>query len=204
MSNTVKTETGAEVYESKIQEYLDQYIQEHDHMDMSHETQSKWNAALLYIYKYTFKDDRDNLVYKDNRDTYNDILLNEICDIYINLCYEYDKEVSIVGFCKLTGINTDTIYDWKNGDARLGSSSIDIYKKLNRENEESLSCKLISGGTNPMKILPALNRRHNWNMPNTPTSGIEQHKSLEQIAQERGIQGITDNNSVIDIPDDDL
>ena len=64
------------------------------------------------------------------------------------------------------------------------SSCSDIYKKLVVNNEESLSCKLISGGLNPMKVLPALNRRHNWNMPGNSNPGGEQRQSIEQI-QER-------------------
>ena len=52
--NTVKTESGIEVYEDKISEYLDQYIADHDIVDMHKEPQSRWNAALLYINKYLF------------------------------------------------------------------------------------------------------------------------------------------------------
>lgn len=53
--NTVKTESGVEIYEDQISEYLDQYIDEHDIEDMHKEPQSRWNAALLYINKYLFK-----------------------------------------------------------------------------------------------------------------------------------------------------
>ena len=40
-----------EEYENKISEYLDQYIVEKNIEDMSREPQSRWNAALIYIYK---------------------------------------------------------------------------------------------------------------------------------------------------------
>ena len=53
--NTVKTESGIEVYEDKISEYLDQYIADHDIEDMHREPQSRWNAALIYINKNLFK-----------------------------------------------------------------------------------------------------------------------------------------------------
>ena len=181
--NTVKIENDIEVHEDKISEYLDQYIHEKDIEDMSREPQSKWNAALIYIYKNLFKGHKEDLKGPD-KDTYNDRLMNDICDIYISLCYEYDKEISINGFCFLTGINTDTVYTWGSGERRLGSSCSEIYKKLIKNNEESLSDKLISGGLNPMKVLPALNRRHNWNMPGTNRQGGDQTQSIEQI-QER-------------------
>ena len=189
IDNTVKTDTGVEVYENDIALYLDQYIQERGIQNMSKEPQSKWNACLLYIYKHVFKGNRGNLLYPHSRDTYNSELINDICDIYIDLCYEYDKEVSIMGFSKLTGIDTDTVNTWGRGECRLGSLSTVIYKKLVANNEESLSNMLISGGRNPMKILPALNRRHNWNMGQPRgVDGAIQHRTPEQIAADYALQ----------------
>lgn len=211
--NTIKTEDEAEVYESGIYDYLQQYINERGIEDMSKEPQSKWNAALIYINKYVFINNNE-LMSNINNSMYDEYKVNKICDIYINLCYEYDKEISINGFHFLTGINRDTLYSWKNEETRSNiyydskgnrisniqmwkinhpneeyrqessSSCSDIYKKLVVNNEESLSCKLISGGLNPMKVLPALNRRHNWNMPGNSNPGGEQRQSIEQI-QER-------------------
>lgn len=201
--NTVKVEQGVEVYENKISEYLDQYILEKKIEDMSTEPQSKWNAALIYIYKAVFKNNREKLKGPD-KDTYNDKLINDICDIYIELCYEYDKEVSINGFCFLTGINTDTVYTWGSGERRLGSSCSEIYKKLIKNNEESLSDKLISGGLNPMKVLPALNRRHNWNMPGTSRQGGEEQRSIEEIQQHYKVSELSENTAQLQPPDADF
>lgn len=199
MANTVMTEDGVEIYENKICEYLDKYIAEKDIEDMSKEPQSKWNACLIYIYKAVFKDNKESLKGPD-KDTYNDRLMNDICDIYISLCYEYDKEISINGFCFLTGINTDTVYTWGSGERRLGSSCSEIYKKLIKNNEESLSDKLISGGLNPMKVLPALNRRHNWNMPGTNRQGGDQMQSIEQIQQRYKPAELCDSDTQLDAP----
>lgn len=200
--NTVKIENDIEVYEDKISEYLDQYIHEKDIEDMAREPQSKWNAALIYIYKNLFKGHTEDLKGPD-KDTYNDKLINDICDIYIYLCYEYDKEVSINGFCFLTGIHKDTIYSWGREETRLGSSCSDLYKKLIENNEESLSDKLISGGLNPMKVLPALNRRHNWNMPGTSHQGGEQTQSIEEI-QERYKGVIQQEDAKLELPSADF
>ena len=200
--NTVKIENDIEVYEDKISEYLDQYIHEKDIEDMAREPQSKWNAALIYIYKNLFKGHTEDLKGPD-KDTYNDKLINDICDIYIYLCYEYDKEVSINGFCFLTGIHKDTIYSWGREETRLGSSCSDLYKKLIENNEESLSDKLISGGLNPMKVLPALNRRHNWNMPGTSRQGGEQTQSIDEI-QERYKGVIQQEDAKLELPSADF
>lgn len=199
MANTVMTEDGVEIYENKICEYLDKYIAEKGIEDMSKEPQSKWNACLIYIYKAVFKDNKESLKGPD-KDTYNDRLMNDICDIYISLCYEYDKEISINGFCFLTGINTDTVYTWGSGERRLGSSCSEIYKKLIKNNEESLSDKLISGGLNPMKVLPALNRRHNWNMPGTNRQGGEQTQSIEQIQKRYKPAELCESDTQLDAP----
>lgn len=154
-----------DVFENEICIYLQEYIDDRKIQDMRKEPQSRWNAALIYINKALFRVNRDKLLI-DSRvsNAYNINLINEICDVYITLCYEYDKEISIIGFSKLTGINQDTFYSWGNNETQVGSGASEIYKKLNSEREESLSNKLISGGSNPMKILPALNRHYGWNM----------------------------------------
>ena len=194
--NIIRSEDGIEVYENGIHTYLDEYLETHDVKDMHKEPQSRWNAALLYINKCMFKPHRD-ILRADNYDTgklihnnstnnnaYDLDVVNRLCDIYIDLCYEYDKEVSILGFSKLTGINPDTFYDWGNESSRPGSSGCEIYKKLNREREESLSNKLISGKQNPVGLLGALNRHYGWNMGQPRGTSGEQRQSLEQI-QER-------------------
>lgn len=194
--NTVKTESGIEVYEDRISEYLDQYIDEHKIEDMHKEPQSRWNAALLYINKYLFKPNRDILkadnIYKtgnlvngnaSNCNAYDIDKVNRICDIYINLCYEYDKEISQMGFSKLTGISLETINQWGADNYQLGSSSSEIYKKLTAEREESLSNMLISGKRNPVGLLGALNRHYGWNMGQPRGGTVENHQSIEQIQQ---------------------
>jgi hypothetical protein len=77
----------------------------------------------------------------------------------------YNKEVSIIGFSNLTGIDTDTINDWGNNSNKLSTSCSVIYKKLSKMREESLSNKLADGKQNPVGILAILNRHYQWNLP---------------------------------------
>ena len=195
MGNTVTTENGIEVYETVIHEYLDQYIQEHraedKNFDLHKESQNKWNAVLLYIYKYMFRDNVDILKTLDKvSDRYDIEKVNRVCDIYIELCYEYDKEISILGFCKLTGIVQDTIYSWGSGKTQLGSSASEIYKKLSREREESLSAILVSGKRNPVGVLGVLNHAYSWNMPGVRESKQDSQptESIEQITNELALE----------------
>ena len=182
---TVQTDSGSEIFESAIHEYLQEYIDTHEIEDMHREPQSRWNAALLYINKYYFKLHPEVLTTPGTvSNSYNLDAVNGVCDIYINLCYEYDKEISILGFSKLTGINQDTFYDWGNQSSRPSSSACEIYKKLSQEREESLSNMLISGKRNPVGLLGALNRHYGWNMGQPRGATGEQKQSIEQI-QER-------------------
>ena len=183
--NTIKTESGVEVFENAVSEYLQEYIDTHQIEDMHREPQSRWNSALMYINKYYFKLHPEIFTTPGTvSNSYNLEAVNSVCDIYINLCYEYDKEISILGFSKLTGINQDTFYDWGNQSSRPSSSACEIYKKLSQEREESLSNMLISGKRNPVGLLGALNRHYGWNMGQPRGVSGEQKQSIEQI-QER-------------------
>lgn len=162
------TEEKTEVYNNAIEEAISQYCIDHnlEEKDLYTMDQSRWNSVLMYIYQYAFKPvDTDKRQYNEHSNiNYSDIdLLKSVCNIYINLCYEYSKEISILGFSKLTGINPDTIYTWGKEDG-LSRGTSDIYKNLSREREESLSVRLVSGKGNPVGILGILNRHYGWNM----------------------------------------
>ena len=100
-----------------------------------------------------------------NYNSYDYELINRLCDYYIYLCTLYDKEISQIGFGNLTGINPDTFWDWGNERNKLSKAGCEIYKKLVKFREESLSNKLATGNKNPVGILAILNRHYQWNLP---------------------------------------
>lgn len=182
------TEQKVEVYANDIELYLDQYCIDHGikNNDLYKIDQSRWNSVLLYIYKHVFKptpDNNPNYRYngKSNIDYSNKELLEYICDIYINLCYEYSKEVSIMGFSKLTGITVETLYEWMRNGGEVERGSSEVAKKLNAEREESLSNKLASFKGNPVGILGILNRHYGWNMGQP--RGQEQRQQAPSIPE---------------------
>ena len=212
----VTDQSEIEVYESDIDMYLRLFCEQRTPPieDMSKEPQSVWNACLRYIYKHVFK---DNNIFKDNntvvnnnnsiKSNYNrynyDKILN-VLDIYIyNMCMQYDKEVSIIGFSSLTGIDASLIQDWGVNDRKLSPLSFEIYKKLKVFREESLSNKLVTGNKNPVGILGVLNRHYQWNLP-----GVSREKAnnaalpmseLPQLGANNGSFGqLEDNNSIVD------
>lgn len=188
-----------EIYENDIDLYLQLFCENNGIQNMRQESQAVWNSCLRYIYNNVFKN-TDILKSKDirhidnnyipstfNAYNYNTVLY--VLDIYIyNLCFKYDKEISIIGFSTLTGIDTDTINEWKYKEP--GSSSFVVYKKLHDLREESLSNKLATGNKNPVGILAILNRHYAWNLPGVSREtdkkqalSVEQLPKLGQIEQ---------------------
>lgn len=163
------------------------FCEENGIEDMKKESQSVWNGALRYIRRHVFSN-KDVLKSKDNINIYNNNIpstfnaynydtVNSICDIYIDLCFINDKEVSIIGFSNLTGIDNETINVWGNNDSKLSSLSFGIYKKLSQFREESLSNKLVTGNKNPVGVIAVLNRQYGWASPYTSDSN-RQKRSL--------------------------
>lgn len=173
----VQEELGTiEIYENDIQMYLKMFCEENDINYLKKESQAVWNSCLHYIHKRVFKG-TDKLKSKrlfnninnniqSNCNMYDYEMLLKILDIYAyDMCMCYDKEISIIGFSILTGINQDTIHDWGKDVNKLSSLGCDIYKKLRDLREESLSNKLVTGKQNPVGVLGVLNRHYQWNMP---------------------------------------
>lgn len=194
MEKVQDQEQTIEVFENDIQLYLTLFCEENGIEDMKKESQSVWNGALRYIRRHVFNN-KDVLKSKDNINIYNNNIpstfnaynydaVNNICDIYIDLCFINDKEVSIIGFSNLTGIDNETINIWGNNDNKLSSLSFGIYKKLSQFREESLSNKLVTGNKNPVGVIAVLNRQYGWASPYTSDSN-KQRKSIsaEEIRQ---------------------
>lgn len=204
-------------YENEIEMYLDEFCQQCKPPieDMSKEPQGKWNAALMYINKYVFKGtnklklnkpyDNYNNIYNSNLNNSNcnayDInAVNRLCDIYIYLCGAYDKEISIMGFSKLSGIDWNSINVWSHEEP--SSPRFGIYQKLCKEREESLSSKLIAGAKNPVGVIAVLNRQFGWASPYTADSNRQkQALTADQLPQlgeanSQNIKALTSNNMV--------
>lgn len=180
MEKVQGTENKIEVFENDIQLYLSMFCEEQGIEDMKKESQSVWNGALRYIRRHVFNNKdllkEPNNIYNinnsitSNYNMYNYELVNNICDIYIDLCFINDKEVSILGFSNLTGIDNETINVWGNNDSKLSALSFGIYKKLSQFREESLSNKLVTGNKNPVGVIAVLNRQYGWASPYTSDS----------------------------------
>ena len=187
MEKVIDEPLTIEVYENDIMMFLQMFQEENQIDDLKKESQAVWNSCLRYIYKNVFKN-KDFLKQKNNTYTsdsiipstfnsYNYDIVLQVLDIYIyDLCMRYDKEVSIIGFSSLTGIDESVIYDWGNGErGTLSSLSAEIYKKLHKFREESLSNKLATGKQNPVGVIAMLNRHYGWASPYTSDSNRQKN-----------------------------
>lgn len=189
MERVEGTESTIEVFENDIDFYLHQFQDEQNIEDLRTVPQSVWNGALRYVYNHVFKPNPNILKCHDNYNInnnnipsncnmYNYDLLLEIADYYIySMCMVNNKEVSILGFITLTGIDESIVYDWGNNVNKLSTTASKIYKKLTQMREESLSNKLADGKQNPVGVIAMLNRHYGWASPYTSDSN-KQKSSL--------------------------
>lgn len=189
MERVEHTESTIEVFENEIDEYLHLFMDEQGIDDLRSVPQSVWNGALRYVYNHVFKPNPSILKCHDNYNInnnnipsncnmYNYDLLLEIADYYIySMCMVNNKEVSILGFITLTGIDESIVYDWGNNVNKLSTTASKIYKKLTQMREESLSNKLADGKQNPVGVIAMLNRHYGWASPYTSDSN-KQKSSL--------------------------
>ena len=107
----------------------------------------------------------------------------------------YDKEVSVIGYTTLTGIPESIIYDWKNG-SKLSQTASEIYQKLAKYREESLSDKLVTGNKNPVGVIAVLNRQFGWASPYTADSNrqkqVQTADQLPDLTAQKSLE-LTDN-----------
>jgi hypothetical protein len=183
---TDANENILEVFENDIEYYLQEFAEKQNIDDFRSVPQSVWNGALRYIYNHVFKPNNHILKCHDNYNinnnniqsnfnmyNYNTVL--DIADYYIyNMCMVNNKEVSILGFSTLTGIDESIIYDWGNGSNKLSPTSAKIYKKLSHYREESLANKLADGKQNPVGVIAMLNRHYGWASPYTADARKQQ------------------------------
>lgn len=160
-----------DVFKSDIDMYINLWMEERNIEDLCKISQNRWYNCCKYIYEHVFKVNPKYLKDDNNiNNAYDTDKVNEVLDIYIDLCNDYEKVVNIVGFTFFTGIHRDTLNGWVNG-VQLGSSGSDICKKLDEMREESLVGLQVSGKGNPMNYMPSLNKYCGFNMPGVRDQG---------------------------------
>lgn len=142
----IKTQNG-EIYENQIEQLFLEFFREQN-IDVNKDTikQTKFKACFMYIYKHLFKP--DNTTVRHNNKTskldYKDIdTLNDVLDIFNQLCFNYNVIPSKNNFSVMTGISIETLSNWKRQENRIyiyydknGNKINDICEwKLNNKGE---------------------------------------------------------------------
>ena len=146
MANTVRAENGSEIYESKIHELADEYINNLDDHEDIYNNPSLFTGMIKYIYRHLFKPGKKDKVLSNsnsNLDLSDIDLLDNIWSIYTELCYKYSKRPTILNFSLMIGVDNTTIDSWRRGECRddgMGANSprSQTVKKWLKECESSL------------------------------------------------------------------
>lgn len=188
MSNAIKAENGIEVYEHDIKYYAEEYISQLPEKENSiNNNPSLFTGMVKYIYKHLFKPGkRDKVKYNANTvlDTGDIELLNNIWEVYTELCYKYNKRPTILNFSLLIGIDNRTIDTWRRGEFRAGedgasSAHSQTVKKWLAECESSL----VDGATERNSVGCIFALKANYGYTETPQRvEIVNGQQPEQIA----------------------
>lgn len=188
MGNTVRAENGAEIYETKIHYFADEYINNLSDPDSINNNPSLFTGMVKYIYRHLFK---NNPINNDDIG-----LIDNIWNIYTELCYKYSKRPTLLNFSLLVGINNDTFNAWKNEEYRRGENGASsehsrTVKKWLSECESSL----VDGATERNSVGCIFALKANYGYTETPQrieitgaqapalSQDEIHQIAEQAAQ---------------------
>ena len=172
MGNAVRAENGAEIYETKIHEYADEYINTLDDPETINNNPSLFTGMIKYIYKHLFKPGKkDKVLYNTNTvlDTGDIDIIDDIWSIYTELCYKYNKRPTLLNFSLLVGVSNDTFTTWEQGEYRgggdgAGSAHSRTVKKWRKECESSL----VDGATERNSVGCIFALKANYGYTETP------------------------------------
>ena len=188
---------------SDIESYIDLFCEKYN-LDKSNIRPQEWTAIITFIGESYIKPNNilsiflDRIPYK----RYNFFLVNQLLDVYINLCNIYSQSITILGFSKISDISMDTIYTWNNDNTKyhiyinkdghicneydLQNTSIDnrvrqltikpsdIYKKLLLNIEQNINDMVIDGRRRGVGPIVRFNKFYETHS----TGGRDQNKPL--------------------------
>lgn len=156
--------TSVEDMQAVAADIVTTYCNQHE-IDEKDIYPSVWDDIIDELYIKLFKP--CNRLLKTDSNLYNQYDKDKVYYIYKyiykRLCNSHCQEVSQKGFLDMSGIDKQTLYNWKSDG--LSSSSFDLQEKIMEDNEQSLFALMKDRRNNPMKLLPKLNKVHGWNMP---------------------------------------
>lgn len=184
----MRAENGVEVYESRIHELADEYINTLADPESINNNPSLFTGMIKYIHKKLFKPNRnDKVLYNSNSvlDTGDIELLDNIWNIYTELCYRYNKRPTLLNFSLLVGIGNDVFNSWIRGEYRAGengasSPHCQTAKKWKAECESSL----VDGATERNSVGCIFALKANYGYTETPQQIVITGAQAPALSQE--------------------
>lgn len=198
MANTVRAESGAEVYETKIHEYADEYINTLSDPESINNNPSLFTGMIKYIYKHLFKPGKkDKVLYNTNTvlDTGDIETIDDIWSIYTELCYKYNKRPTLLNFSLLVGVSNDTFTTWEQGEYRGGSDGAgSVHSRTVKKWRKECESSLVDGATERNSVGCIFALKANYGYTETPQrieiTGSQapalSHDEIRQIANQVG------------------
>ena len=165
--NTIITQEEIEVYQNKMWLLVDEYI---DGLLEKDDIKNRlcFSGLLRFIYRHLFKPTINDIIYNRRNSiiNYSDInALYSVYNMYLDLCAKYKMEYTETGFTTFSGIDLQTINDWKNGKNipainGLSTSLWSVFaKKISANSEQSLSESMLNGNTMSLAYLKC---KYSW------------------------------------------
>lgn len=177
--NTVKTQSGVDVYLHDIYYYADEYV-EKEHKKDEDKVADYFVDMVFYIADRIKKPNNDDID-----------LLDQIFDIYVRLCAKYRVLPTLEVFGFLVKINNSTFSDWMKGEYRASSPHSQTVKKWKEICKSMVIYRLHNQyGTNSNLIFTA---KAAYGLVETmPTPTINPHQIPEQTSEQIGAKyGVT-------------
>lgn len=170
----VSDEVNIDNLKTIVDDLVEQYCLKYDIKENDIPPQM-WNDVINTIFDLIIKPNRQHLLKINSTAlTVDENKLYKMYDVYKRLCNSHCQVVNIKGFMDFSGLDRQTIYDWRGGPSQLKS---DFSQKIMDDNQQSLEAMLHDRRVNPMKVLPSLNRHHGWSQPGV-TREVVQRRAL--------------------------
>ena len=105
---TVK-QNDIEYYTNRVYDAIEEYKRINDIDSITSLKQLQYNAVLMYIGKTVFSYNKKRIL-----DYRNIELLNQLLDLYINICATYNKTISIIGYSHFIYMDYTVLYKWEH------------------------------------------------------------------------------------------
>lgn len=216
MDSTAEVLNPIEVIEIDFRRLFNDYCHEYGVEDMAREKQTRFDGAMMYIYRHYFKN--NNILKSTPSYTVNNSINSMMTNFNsydVNILYElylylkefangYDKLATIAAFKALTGISRQTLWGWRSKEP--SSSSLDKDKKMFLEwltecNEDELKEFNLRNPLGPQEQLNVDHGRREVKMSMSIDAKMLPERTPLEIAAGYGVAAIEDKRGLPEVPE---